>query len=158
MPEDYLLRLARQVGQLFSSLIAKRKEGRLEEAQAEIERLCLEHVGLPWRTIRGSSPEGLLEHVRNAGALRHHRAVILGELLIEEAELAVVEGRAQDAIRARLQAFCLISDVLDMLSVDDLLHYREKLEGLAGQLAPMAAHPYVGEKLRYYREKLGKSA
>jgi hypothetical protein len=141
MPEDYLLRLARQIGQLFASLIAMRKEGRQEEAQAEIERLCLDNIGLPWKTVRQASPEVLLEHVRAAGALRHHRAVILAELLMEEAELAELEKRAQDVVRARLQAFCLLFDVLDMLSVDDLTYYQEKLEVLAKQLQPMAGNP-----------------
>lgn len=153
MPEDYLLRIARQIGQLLAALVGKRKAGQTAEAQQELERLCLEGVGLPWRTVRTSSPEALLEHLRGAGALRHHRAILLAELLLEEAELADLESRVTDAIRARLQAFCLISDVLDMLSVDDLRVYEEKLERLAAQLEPMAAHPYLAEKLRAFRER-----
>jgi hypothetical protein len=153
MPEDYLLRLARQIAQLLTSLGGLRKEGRQEEARKEIERVCLDSIGLPWRQVQGSSPEALLEHLRGAGALRHHRAVLLAELLLQEAEMAELEGRVTETIRARLQAFCLISDVLEMLSNEDLVVYREKLETLAVQLEPMSAHPYLGEKLRAFRER-----
>jgi hypothetical protein len=153
MPEDYLLRLARQVGQLMASLLGLRKEGRQAEAQQELERLCLDAIGLPWKTVRQSSPEALLEHLSGAGALRHQRAIFLAELLLQEAEIAELDGRVTDVVRARLQAFCLISDVMDMLSNEDLAVYREKLEHLAAQLEPMSAHPYLGEKLRAFREK-----
>jgi hypothetical protein len=152
MPEDYLLRLARQVAQLLTALGGLRKEGRQEEARREIERLCLDSIGLPWKQVRQSSPEALLEHLRGAGALRHHRAVLLAELLLQEAEMAEIDGQVTDAIRARLQAFCLISDVIDMLSNEDLAVYRDKLELLAAQLEPMSAHPYLAEKLRAFRE------
>jgi hypothetical protein len=151
MPEDYLLRLARQMGQVLAALLGSRKEGRHEEAQQEIENLCLESIGLSWRTVRQSSPEALLEHLQKAGALRHHRAILLAELLIQEAEMSEAEDRISDAIRARLQAFCLISDVLDMLTEEDLTVYRPKLEELARQLEPMSAHPYLQEKLRAFR-------
>ncbi len=151
MPEDYLLRLARQMGQMLAALLGHREKGRQEEAEQEIERICLESVGLSWRTVRQSSPEALLEHLQSAGALRHFRAVLLAELLIQDAELRELEGQISGAIRSRLQAFCLISDVLDMLSVEDLAVYRPKLDELARQLEPASGHPYLQEKLKAYK-------
>jgi hypothetical protein len=139
------------MGQLLAALVGLRKEGRKEEAAQEIERLCLESLGLSWRAVRQASPEALIEQLQTAGALRHHRAVLLGELLMHEAEMAEEDGRISDAIRARLQAFCIVGEVMGMLSEEDLAAYRPKLDRLVEQLEPVSGHPYLREKLRRYR-------
>jgi hypothetical protein len=107
---------------------------------------------MPFDVIRGSSPEALWNLLGQGGGLRYPRAVMLAELLLQDAELAKSENRPADVLRSEVQAFCLLSECLPVLSHDDAAVYRPKVEALARELErTFGGEPYVQEKLRRYR-------
>lgn len=144
------MRLIQQIGQMLAKAVALRQEGRTAEALAEIDLLCLQTVGLPLERIRRLSPESLAQTLAMGGALRHHRAIMLAELLLQDAEVSVAADRGKDALLSRLHAFCLLADAVPFLPVAERGDYRLKADALATQLRSFAAHPYLGEKIRSY--------
>lgn len=151
MVRDYVMRLVEQVAKLLVSIVAKREAGQHAEARADLDALCQEHAGLTLDFIKRTSPEGVAEALAAAGALRHARAVLLSDLLTLDAEISDDTGHTAEATVARLQAFCLLADSMQMLSRDEQATYRPKLDRLAESLSVLSGNPYVESKLRLYR-------
>ena len=151
MVRDYVMRLVEQVAKLLVSIVAKREAGQHAEARQELNALCQEHVGLTLDFVKRTSPEGVAEALAAAGALRHARAVLLSDLLTHDADLSDDTGRAAEATVARLHAFCLLADSMQMLSRDEQATYRPKLDRLAESLSAMRGNPYVESKLQLHR-------
>jgi hypothetical protein len=151
---DYIMRLIEQAAQMLAAIIAYRRAGRVAEAALEIETKCRQTVGLPLDMVRRSSPESLWELLGQGGGLRYPRAVMLAELLLQEAELARGANRATDMIRNQLQAFCLLHECIPVLSYDEAAVYRPRLEALARELEGSSSGGetgYIQQKLRAYR-------
>jgi hypothetical protein len=153
MPRDYLLRLVEQMAQMIGSLIVKRQAGLHEEAKRDLEALCLEHIGLSLDSVRRASPEALKATLASGGALEHARAIGLAELLILDADLCVDSHQPAHASISRLHAFCLLDDHFDLLSREEQVVYRKKLDQLAQSLEALRRDPYVDGKLRRYEAK-----
>lgn len=151
MVRDYVMRLVEQVAKMLVSIVAKRAAGQHEEARQELNALCQEHVGLTLDFVKRTSPEGVADALAAAGALRHARAVLLSDLLTLDAGLSDDTGRAAEAIVARLHAFCLLADSMQMLSRDEQTTYRPKLDRLAESLRAVSGNPYVQSKLQLHR-------
>ena len=151
MVRDYVMRLVEQVAKLLVSIAAKRDAGQHEEARADLNALCQEHVGLTLDFVKRTSPEGVADALAAAGALRHARAVLLSDLLTLDAGLSADTGRAAEATVARLHAFCLLADSMQMLSRDEQATYRPKLDRLAESLKAVSGNPYVQSKLQLHR-------
>ena len=150
MAQDYIMRLVEQVGRMLAAIIAHKKAGRNEEAALEVESTCLQTVGLTLDMVHRSSPEALWSLLEQGGGMRYARAVMLAELLIQDAELCIGAKRPADALRSRLQAFCLLAESIDTLSEEEAAVYRPKLAALAAALEPACSDPYVREKLERY--------
>src|SRR5687767_11741746 len=118
MAQDYLMRLIEQIARMLASIIMLRQAGRNEEAKDEIASMCLQTIGLPIERVRTSSPESVADFLSSSGALRHSRAIMLAELLIQDAELSEAAGRTADATLSRVHAFCLLSENLKYLGPD----------------------------------------
>ena len=151
MVRDYVMRLVEQVAKMLASFVAKREVGRHEEARAELDAICHEHIGLTLDFVKRTSPEAVAESLAASGALRHARAVLLSELLTHDADLSSDAGRVAEAAVARLHAFCLLADSMEMLSRDEQATYRPKLDRLAENLRALGGDPYVQSKLQRHR-------
>jgi hypothetical protein len=139
MPQDYFLRLIEQIAQMLAAIVASRKAGRNGEAVEQIAAACQNNIGIPLEIVRRSSPETLLQLLEPGGALRHVRAVMLAELLMQDSEIREDEGRSREALIARAQAHALLSDVLPHLPPKEQFIYRKKMEVLrigSGDKAP----------------------
>ena len=152
MVRDYVMRLVEQVAKLLVSIVAKRDAGQHEEARADLNALCQEHIGLTLDFVKRTSPEGVADSLAAAGALRHARAVLLSDLLTLDAGVSDDTGRAAEATVARLHAFCLLADAMEMLSRDEQTTYRPKLDRLAESLSAVSGNPYVQSKLLLHRK------
>lgn len=144
------MRLIEQIAQMLASILALRRAGRNQEAAQEIQAMCLQTAGLPLDRIRKSSPESIAATLATSGALRHQRAIMLAELLMQDAELSEAAGRKTDGMLSRLHAFCLLSDSIDLLGPKEQPIYRQKLAALAATIEACSADPYVHNKLRKY--------
>jgi hypothetical protein len=149
MPEDYLMRMIEQTTQMLLSILAAKKAGRNDDAASEIETACSQRIGLPLALVKRSSPEALSDLMQRGGG-RYVRGVLLAELLLQDAELCELAGKTADAIRSQLQAFCLLAESIDVLSPEDHIVYRAKLDALAQKLDEASCDPYLREKLSNY--------
>jgi hypothetical protein len=134
MPRDYFLRLIDQVAQMLVEILALRRVGRNKEALELVAATCQQTVGLPLDLVKRSSPETILQLLESGGATQHVRAVMLAELLLQDAELSDTAGKSREAIIGRAQAQALLAHSIDHLSPDEQAMYRPKLETLNAQM------------------------
>src|SRR6266404_6317959 len=128
MPPAYFLRMIEQIAQMLAAILALRKAGRNREAIEQIAGACQDHVGIPLEIVRRSSPETLLQLLEPGGALRHVRAVMLAELLIQDSGVLEDNGKSSQALIARAQAYALVSDAVPPLPPTEQSIYRKKME------------------------------
>ena len=126
MAQDYILRLIEQVAQMLAEIRRLRNAERPERIGA----ICEREIGLPLSLVKHSSPDTILQLLESGGATRHVRAVILAELLLQDAELSEAAGKSQEAMVSRAQAKVLLERNIDNLSPDEQAVYRPKLEEL----------------------------
>jgi hypothetical protein len=136
MAQDYLLRLIEQVSQMIAEILALRKVGRISDASEQIEAMCQQNIGLPFDLVKRSAPETILQLLESGGGTQHVRAVMLAELLLQDAELNDAAGKNREASISRAQAYVLLARNIDKLSPDEQAVYRPKLETLNAQTNP----------------------
>ena len=124
MAQDYILRLIEQVAQMLAEI----SRLRTAEKPERIGAICEREIGLPLSLVKHSSPDTILQLLESGGATRHIRAVILAELLLQDAELSEATGKSQEAIVSLAQAKGLLARNIDNLSPDEQAVYRPKLE------------------------------
>jgi hypothetical protein len=140
MAQDYLLRLIEQVSQMIAEILALRKIGRISDAAEQIEAMCQQNIGLPLDLVKRSAPETILQLLESGGGTQHIRAVMLAELLLQDAELKDAAGKNREATISRAQARVLLARNIDRLSPDDQTVYRRKLEALDAQISGPGAN------------------
>jgi hypothetical protein len=161
MAQDYIMRLIEQVARMLAGILALRKAGQNEEARQEIDSSCCQTVGMSLEQIRRASPQNIAQSLERSGPARHARAIVLAELLLQDAELSEIAGRLEDALLSRLHVFCLLLDSIDLLDRQDQKIYSEKLDVVAAKLSPLSQDPFIAERMRQYidrREEFGASA
>jgi hypothetical protein len=148
MPQDYFLRLIEQVSIMLAQIMGKKAAGDDAGAKQELDAQCRQTIGLDIARLHEMSPEALTQHLETAGGLRQTRAILLAELLLQDAAMNSGDERRQ-AID-QLHAFCLIASAIDSLDADDQRAYRPKLQFLIDRLRPLQDDPYIATKLREY--------
>ena len=83
-----------------------------------------------------SAPETILEMLATSGGTQHVRAIMLAELLLQDAELAESAGQKREALISRAQARALIAHNLAQLSAQDQIIYRAKFDALSQSEVP----------------------
>jgi hypothetical protein len=143
------LEMMRRAEELAEWIRNQREAGRDKGPADDLAQACLQETGMPFSIVQRSSPE-VLSNLLHQGLNFYGRAAILAELLVLESEFNETAGDLAGAIRARLQAFCLLGESLGALSPDEQAIYRRKLDLLAGQLRNVSGDPYLDEKLRQF--------
>ncbi len=148
MRQDYLLRLIERCAALLRAMLAGRRDATTEEKRALAEEACIQHAGLRLDAAKAMSPEALREFLDTAGPAGAGRAVLLAEILAHDADLCEADGTPAAAAVSRLHAFCLLAVWMPFLTMDEVAHFRPKLERLADRLRELRDHPYVMDRLR----------
>jgi hypothetical protein len=156
MREDFIMRLIEQAAAMLAAIIAKRNAGDFPAAEEKINLSCQQRIGVPLELIRHATPEALTQFLSRDGQLRYVDAVLVGELMMQEAEICDATGKAPEALRSREQAFCLLTDAMPVLPLDDATVYRAKLEGLLEKIRDDTADPYVIQKMSDLKEALAE--
>jgi hypothetical protein len=126
MPADYILRLIEQVSLMLAEL-SRLKAG---EKPARISALCLREAGLPLDFVKHSSPKTILQLLESGGGTQYARAVLLAEMLLQDADLSDAAGKNREGTISRAQAEALLAHSIDQLSPEEQTVYRPKLEAL----------------------------
>ena len=132
MPQDYILRLIEEVALMLAEL-ARLKSG---EKPARVSALCLRETGLPLDFVKHSAPDTILRLLETGGGTQYARAVLLAELLLQDADVSESAGKNREAIISRAQAATLLEHSIDHLSPDEQAVYRPKLDALRFDLKP----------------------
>lgn len=132
MPQDYILRLIEEVALMLAEL-ARLKSS---EKPARISALCLRETGLPLDFVKHSAPDTILRLLETGGGTQYARAVLLAELLLQDADVSESAGKNREAIISRAQAATLLEHSIDHLSPDEQAVYRPKLDALRFDLKP----------------------
>jgi hypothetical protein len=140
MPQDYLLRMIEQVAQLLAEILRLRKIGRISDAAEQIKAACGQAVGLPFDVVKHSAPETILQLLESGGGTQHVRAVMLAELLLQDAELSDSIGKEREATISRAQARVLLAHSINSLSPDEQKVYRPKLKALNAEMTDTSSH------------------
>ena len=111
-------------------MLAELSQLKKAERPARIGALSLHEVGLPIDLVKHSSPETLFQLLETGGATQYFRAVLLAELLLQDAELSDAAGKNREALISRAQAKALLAHSIDNLSPEEQAVYRPKLEAL----------------------------
>jgi hypothetical protein len=127
---DYILTLVEQIGILLREL-ARARRG---EKPQRLSAMFLRETGLPLDFARHSAPETILQLLRAGGGTQYFRAVVMAELLLEDAALNESAGKGREALVARAQARALIAHSIDHLSPEDQSVYKDKLDALTTEL------------------------
>src|SRR5919109_13855 len=130
MPQDYILRLIEEVALMLPEL-ARLKSS---EKPARIGALCLRETGLPLDLVKHSAPDTILQLLATGGGTQYARAVLLAELLLQDADLSDADGHKREAIISRLQAAALLQHSMDQLSPEEQAVYRPKLATLRSEV------------------------
>jgi hypothetical protein len=115
---------------MLADTLALRKAGRNAEAVERIAAICLQTIGLPFARVKRSSPGTILQLLESGGGTQHARAVLLAELLLQDAKLSDAAGKNREAVIGRAQARALLAHSIGHLSPDEQAVYRQKLEAL----------------------------
>jgi hypothetical protein len=89
---------------------------------------------LPLDFVKHSSPETILQLLESGGGTQYARAVLLAELLLQDADVSDVAGKNREAAISRAQAQALLDHSVDNLSPEEQAIYRPKLEALTAAL------------------------
>jgi hypothetical protein len=130
MATDYILRLIEQV----TLMLAELSRLRTPEKAARISAICLREVGLPMDFVKHSAPETILQLLKSGGGTQYARAVLLAELLLQDAAVSKANGKEDEAIVSRSQAQALLAYSVNELSPEEQAVYRPKLEELTAAL------------------------
>lgn len=140
MPQDYLLRMIEQVAQMLAEILRLRKIGRISDAAEQIKAACGQTIGLPFDLVKRSAPGTIVQLLESGGGTQHVRAVLLAELLLQDAGLSDASGKNREAAISRAQARVLLAHSIDKLSPEEQAVYRPKLETLNAQIAGASWH------------------
>jgi hypothetical protein len=108
---DYILRLAEQIGTAMAALIVKADHGKGPEALDECRELCRQHVGLDLDFIVRLAPPNLLQLLQQGGNTWSSRAAGLVQILLGHARLAEATLDRQTALPCYVHAYFLLREL-----------------------------------------------
>ncbi len=147
MARDYILRLIEQVAAALAGVASRRRTGSISEARDEIERLCLQTIGLTPAALRGLSPDAVTQLLERSGGTRAMRGLLLAGLLEQEDDLAGPDRPPAERLAATVHCVCLLADALPLLAAEDRADCRRQLERHIAGLGPLRDHPALRDRL-----------
>jgi tetratricopeptide (TPR) repeat protein len=105
--EDFILRLIRQVGIVLAHVLGRKAAGEYREAVDAIDTFLEEVVGMDAGLVHHLDDESLLAALSPQGNLDVDRALILADMLKEQAEILDLQKMPQEAGVRRLRALNL---------------------------------------------------
>ncbi len=133
--QDYILRMAEQIGTAMAALIVKADHGKGPEAVDECRELCRQHVGLELDFIVRLAPPNLLQLLQQAGQSWSGRAAGLVEILLGHARLAEAMLDPQTALPCYVHAYCLLRELTPLVGSDAATDHATRLAGVTEKLA-----------------------
>ena len=131
---DYILRLAEQIGTAMAALIVKADHGKGPEALDECRELCRQHVGLDLDFIVRLAPPNLLQLLQQGGNTWSGRAAGLVQILLGHARLAEATLDRQTALPCYVHAYFLLRELTPFVEASEFAAHEERIQVIATKL------------------------
>lgn len=132
--QDYILRMAEEIGTAISALIVRATKGDSLQATQECRELCRQQVGLDLDFIVRLAPPNLLQLLQQGGQGWSGKAAGLVEILQGHGRLAESAGDRQTALPCYVHAFYLLRELAPFINADEAALHRERLNQITQKL------------------------
>jgi hypothetical protein len=156
--EDFILRLIRQMSIVLASALGRKAVGEYREAVDAIDRFLEEVVGLDSNLVHHLNDESLLAALSPQGNLDIDRALIVGDMLKEQAEILELQKMNEEAQVRRLRALNLYLEAVLAGEPSAAPAPFDKLEGLLDRFSGQALPFQTTYNVFLYTEMLGQYA
>ncbi len=134
---DYILRLAEQIGTAMAALIVKADHGKGPEALDECRELCRQHVGLDLDFIVRLAPPNLLQLLQQGGNTWSGRAAGLVQILLGHARLAEATLDRQTALPCYVHAYFLLRELTPWIGPGESAGHHDLLNKTGAKLTEL---------------------
>jgi hypothetical protein len=94
---DYIMKMIAQLAKALQQILKLKETGRNDDAMREIDTAMQRICGLNSQLVNSLSEESLVSTLKGGVALDHGKALVLAELLGEEADVMLARGHEEDA-------------------------------------------------------------
>ena len=141
--DDYMLRLAEQVGSAIAAGLAEGGPGTTTGMSDDLATLCRQHVGIDLTIVLGLSPDGLREVLAQSGPASVPKSAALAEILLAQGRLAELRGDRAVVVPCHVHAFHLLRTCGPAVRAADIDVHEAKITATADRLRELGLSAYV---------------
>lgn len=155
---DYIMRLIQQLGAALGQIIARKRRGEVDEAEAIISRTALNLLGLDMTLLRRLSDEGIISLLRRPDTGDVGGFIVAAELLAQQGDIDEARGLPDAGYDCRQKALSLFLEAC--LAAPEVCgdEYADKINTLTARISDYPLPPATRRKLFAWREQAGDYA
>jgi hypothetical protein len=158
---DYFMRQLEQLALALHQILFHKEHKQFDEAERLLDEACRHILGLNLRSLQALSTSDILKLLTYNETTDTGKAIVLAELLNEQAELQDAAGDENEAYTCRVKSLDLLLVLnQDYRDGDELLNKEivTRLDGVLFRLGRLALPVSVKQKLMLYYETNGAYA
>ena len=144
--DDYMLRLAEQVGSAIAAGLAEDGRGTATGMSDDLATLCRQHVGIDLTIVLGLSPDGLREVLAQSGPSSVPKSAALAEILLAQGRMAEHRGDRAVVVPCHVHAFHLLRTCGPAVRTVDIGVHEAKITATADRLRELGLSAYVAQE------------
>jgi hypothetical protein len=144
--DDYMLRLAEQVGSAIAAGLAEGGPGTTSGMSDDLAALCRQHVGIDLTIVLGLSPDGLRDVLAQSGPASVPKSAALAEILLAQGRLAELRGDRSVVVPCHVHAFHLLRTCGPAVRAADIAVHEAKITATADRLRELGLSAYVAQE------------
>jgi len=144
--DDYMLRLAEQVGTALAAGLADGGPGTTTGMSDDLATLCRQHVGIDLTIVLGLSPDGLREVLAQSGPASVPKSAALAEILLAQGRLAELRGDRSVVVPCHVHAFHLLRTGGPSVRAADVGVHEAKITATPDRLRELGLSAHVGQE------------
>ncbi len=155
---DYIMKMIAQLAKAMQQILSLRASGREDDAMREIDLTMQRIVGLNSQLVNTLSPESLRETLRGGTDLDVGKALVIGDLLMQEGEILRERGQDEEADERYFRALFLYGESFAEELKLDASEYVEKVSRALFELNDYALPAELRRNAVHFYETAGKYA
>ena len=155
--DDYMLRLAEQVGSAIAAGLAEGGPGPTTGASDDLAALCRRHVGIDLAIVLGLSSAGLREVLGQSGPASVPKSAALAEILLAQGRLAEARGDRAVVVPCHVHPFHLLRTCGPAVRAADAAAHEAKVTATVDRLRELGLSSYVAQETARCPDATGPS-
>lgn len=155
---DYILKMIAQLAVALRQVLKLRSMQKDDDALREIDQWLQKLCGLNAQLVNALSEETLAQTLRAGAALDIGKALVIAELLHEEANILADRGDEAGSVARYRKSLWLYTEALLEREDVELPDYRPRVDAVVAALEEYVLDEDVGERLVRYYERQGDPA